>query len=93
MTDAQSYTMALDLAVQNPVRVLNEAARELVRRRLAAFDHEALALLAGDVPKALAILIELHDLTSAGAVVLHIDCKPNPDPTPSPRIDADPIAV
>ncbi|AMB44356.1 MULTISPECIES: hypothetical protein [Methylobacteriaceae] len=29
MTDAQSYTMALDLAVQNPVRVLTVTDREV----------------------------------------------------------------
>lgn len=72
MTEPTSYTMALDISVQDPSPVLEAAARELVRRRHADSVDAARALLAGDVPRALTVLIELHDLTSAGAVVLQI---------------------
>lgn len=72
MTEPLSYAMTLDIAVEEPAPVLEAAARELVRRRHAASADEARALLGGDVGKALTVLIELHDLASAGAVVLQI---------------------
>lgn len=72
MTESLSYTLALHLTVQEPARVLEAAARKIFRHRLATSVDAARALLAGDVPKALTVLIELHDLASAGAVVLQI---------------------
>lgn len=72
MPEPLCFALTLDIAVEEPAPVLEAAARELVRRRHAASTDEAQALLGGDVGKALTVLIELHDLTSAGAVVLQI---------------------
>lgn len=72
MTDPLAFTLALDISVEDPPRVIEAAARKMFRRRHATSLVEARTLLAGDVPKALAALIELAELASAGAVVLRI---------------------
>lgn len=77
MTEPLTYALTLDISVEEPSPVLDAAARELVRRRHAASVEEAQAQLAGDVGKALTVLIELHDLASAGALVLQIQSAPN----------------
>ena len=72
MTEPLSFALTLDISVEDPDPVLEAGARELVRRCHAASLDEGRALLGGDVGKALTVLIELHDLASAGAVVLQI---------------------
>ena len=82
MPEPLCFALTLDIAVEEPAPVLEAAARELVRRCHAASLDEGRALLGGDVGKALTVLIELHDLTSAGAVVLQIQSgSPEPIPT------------
>lgn len=72
MTEPLSYALTLDISAEEPSLLLEAGARELVRRRHATSIDEAGVLLGGDVGKALTVLIDLHDLASAGAVVLQI---------------------
>jgi hypothetical protein len=72
MTDPLAFTLALNISVQYLAPVIEAAARKIFRRRHNASVVEARILLAGDVPKALAVLIALDELASATAMVLWI---------------------
>ncbi|KMO22852.1 hypothetical protein QR78_06260 [Methylobacterium indicum] len=96
MTDPLTFEMSLDLDILEPGRVLEAGAREYVRRHSAPTIDEARAHLAGDMAKALAVLVDLRDLTADGAVVVRIETTatdpelprlPGPPPAPCrPRI-------
>ncbi|KMO33054.1 hypothetical protein VQ02_22015 [Methylobacterium variabile] len=91
MADPSSYTMSLDLDVLDPARVLEAAARELVRRHHAPTLDEARAHLAGDVAKVLTVLVDLHDLTAGSAMVVRIqaaDAAAAPARLPGPAARA-----
>ena len=90
MIDPLSYTLALDISVQDPSRVIEAAARKIFRHRHAATVVDARTRLAGDVPKALAVLINLHELASAGAVVLQIRSGSGESILPLPTVLARP---
>ncbi|KMO21354.1 hypothetical protein [Methylobacterium platani] len=72
MTDPLTFKMSLDVDLLDPSRVLEAAAIELVRRHHSSTIDAARAHLAGDVGKALTVLVDLHDLTAVGAVVVRI---------------------
>jgi hypothetical protein len=73
MNDPLTFKMSIDVDVLDPGRVLEAGAREYVRRHYAPTIDEARAHLAGDVAKALAVLVDLRDLTADGAVVVRIE--------------------